>query len=207
MTIAMRRIAGVLWAASVLLLVAGCWPRISKEKLPADVLPTSMVEGYPYARERARDWCPTAFLQGANASYRLEDSIWRLYGLSYVFVDTDRDQYAMVVLNLEDGLVQIHPPTPIQRSLVTTSPFFLHDIPIQEDEALEIADYTLGGTVAQKCSSPELALRGSGSGEDQYWDITYAAQQPMWTVVGELSLDAITGEVVVLEDLTRSCDR
>ena len=89
--------------------------------------------------------------------------------------------------------------------MVSTMPFFLDDNPLDEREALRIADDALGSKVVLNCRNPEVVLKGSGVGENQYWGARYAGYEPVWTVVAELSIDAATGQVVSRRDLTPRC--
>jgi len=207
----MRHCTTVTWktlsvvvAASILL---GCWPRISSEHLPDELVPSSLLEAYPYAQARAAEWSRKAFLEGASAQYKREGSTWIASRLSYVFVDIELGQYTMLVTELDSRVIQIHPPRSIEGSMVSTLPLFLEDNPLDEREALRVADGALGNEVIVSCRDPEVVLKGSGFGDHQYWGITYAAHQPLWTVVGELTIDAITGELVSLRDFTRDCQQ
>jgi hypothetical protein len=195
-------------AASVVLaalVVVGCWPRISRERLPDHLSPTSLFEAYPYAQDKASEWSPNALLEGASAGYKRQEDTWEPNRFTYVFVDTEQQEYLMIVMNLDTGVVQTHPSHPIEGSMVSTFQFFLEHNPLDEQAALEIADNALGNQVALSCKNPELAVRGHGFGERQYWAITYTAYEPTWRVVGELSVDGITGEVVSPRDLTDRC--
>ncbi|MGB3906143.1 MAG: hypothetical protein WBB22_14625, partial [Anaerolineae bacterium] len=80
-----RSQAILLFLAALILL--GCWPRASRESLPDELSPTSLLEGYPYAMEKAKEWSPIAFLEGASVGYRWQEHSWKPNGLSYVFVD------------------------------------------------------------------------------------------------------------------------
>jgi hypothetical protein len=183
----------------------GCWPRAQKETLDPGFHPTTLLEGYDYAANKAHEWSPASFLEGASAGYRWKQQLWEPYGLTYIFVDTQRHEYTMIVLRLETHVAELNPPVPIERSAVTTLPFLLVENPVDEQEALEIADAALGNDVVLNCSNPELALHGVGFGEDQFWGVTYTAYEPMWMVVGELSVDAVTGAVVYQRDFTDAC--
>lgn len=190
----------------VTLAVLGCWPRISQERLPDELSPTLLLEGYPYAQAKAREWSRMALLEGATAAYKWQGDTWKPNRFTYVFVDTEQREYIMIVVALDTRVVQIHPPRRIEGSMISTFPFFLEDNAVGEEQALEIADRALGSEVSLNCTNPELAVRGHGFGQNQYWGLTYTAYEPMWRVVGELSVDAITGEVVASKDLTRHCD-
>lgn len=186
-------------------LVIGCWPRTREEALDRGYHPETVVDGYEHAVDKATEWSPTSFLEGASASYSWQDNRWRPYRLSYVFVDAQQRESMLIVIRLETRVAELNPAVPIEHSQVSTLPFLLPENPVGEREALGIADSALGNDVVLKCSSPEAALRGDGFGDNQYWALTYTAHEPMWRVVGEVSVDAKTGEVVFVRDLTHHC--
>jgi hypothetical protein len=186
-------------------LVAGCWPRAQTEGLDAHYHPTTLVEGYEYALDKATEWSPASFLEGASVGYKWEQQTWRPHRLSYVFVDAQRQESMLIVLRLETQMAELNPGVPLEQSQASTLPFLLAENPVDEREALEIADAALGNYVVLNCRNPELALRGHGLGERQYWAVTYTASEPTWRVVGELSVDARTGAVVSPRDLTGAC--
>jgi len=146
-------------------------------------------------------------LEGASARYKREGSAWTANRLSYVFVDIELGQYTMLVIEPDSRVIQIHPPRSIEGSMVSMLPFLLEDNPLDEREALRIADGVLGNEVMLNCRNPEVVLKGTGFGDNQYWEVTYAAYQTLWTVVGELSVDATTGEVVAVRDFTHDCQQ
>ncbi|NIN70022.1 MAG: hypothetical protein GTO63_36140 [Anaerolineae bacterium] len=187
-------------------LLVGCWPRTSKERLADDFKPTSLLDGYPYAVQKANQWSPKAFLEGASVGYRWQDHSWKPYGLSYVFVDAEQRESMLIVIRLDTRVAETNPPVQIEYSQVSTLPFFLLGNPVGEAEALEIAHKVLGDRVVLKCRNPEVTLRGRGFGEHQYWGLSYTAREPLWRVVGEVSVDAISGEVLTPEDLTHYCN-